>query len=97
MAFRPPGGAITREQARVVREAGYPLFAGAIYPLDHLLEDDRTIAWLARQLVADGGIIILHDTAARGPRTAKVLDRLIPYLKGKGYRFETLPRVGGPG
>lgn len=95
VAFRPPGGAISHEQACFVRESGYPIFAGTIYPLDHLIEDDRKIEWLARRLVTDGGIIVLHDTNKRGARTARALDRLLPYLAKQGYRFETLPNPHG--
>ncbi len=49
------------------------------------------ISALAKALVIDGGIIILHDTRERGPRTVTVLDELIPYLKRKGYKFALLP------
>lgn len=91
VAFRPPGGSLDRKKAGYVRDAGYPIVAGTIYPLDHVLEDERRIECLARHLVVAGGIIILHDTNSRGPRTARVLDRLIPQLQKDGYRFELLP------
>lgn len=91
LAFRPPSGSINRQKAGFVRAAGYPVIAGTIYPLDHMLDDERHIEWLAHRLIVDGGIIILHDTNARGPRTARVLDRLIPRLKIDGYQFALLP------
>ena len=94
--FRPPGGSINREQANSIRQAGYPIVAGTIYPFDHLLKNETGIEWLARGLIVDGGIIIMHDTADRGPRTARVLDRLIPVLVTRGYRFELLPGNGSP-
>lgn len=91
VAFRPPAGAIEREKAGFVKAAGYPVVAGTVYPLDHMFENESRIEWLARRLIVDGGIIILHDTNSRGPRTARVLDRLIPRLQQEGYRFELLP------
>jgi len=42
----------------------------------------------------NGGIIIIHDGNERGARTAEVLDRLIPILKARGYRFGELQRPG---
>jgi len=89
--FRPPGGSISTERARFVATQGYEIVAGTIFPLDHWLENTHIIVALAKALTIDGGIIILHDTNIRGPRTAAVLDELIPYLQHKGYRFELLP------
>ena len=64
---------------------------GTVFPLDHWLENKAVIETLAKALVLDGGIVILHDTNTRGPRSAVVLDELIPELKAKGYGFALLP------
>ncbi|HEX2862252.1 MAG TPA: polysaccharide deacetylase family protein, partial [Lacunisphaera sp.] len=92
--FRPPNGAISRTQAAFVTAQGYRPVVGTIFPLDHWLENETAITTLARLLVTDGGIVILHDTRERGARTAAVLDELIPYLKRKGYQFALLPEDG---
>ena len=89
--FRPPGGSLSPQQAAYVRARGYGIVVGTIYPLDHWLTNVTAIRLLAESLVIDGGIIILHDTRTRGPRTAEVLDSLIPQLKRRGYQFELLP------
>lgn len=89
--FRPPGGAIDRQQCEFVADRGYEIVIGTVYPLDHWLENKALIKTLTKLLTTDGGIIILHDTAARGFRTAEVLDGLIPELKTKGYHFAMLP------
>lgn len=91
--FRPPGGSISQERAHYVTAQGYETVVGTVFPLDHWLESKAAIELLARALVIDGGIIILHDTASRGPRTAAVLDDLIPLLKKEGYRFALLPET----
>ncbi len=89
--FRPPGGSISAEQIKYVHAQGYAVVVGTVYPLDHWLKSEGLIKLLARALVTEGGIIILHDSAIRGPRTAAVLDQLIPQLKQGGYRFGLLP------
>lgn len=89
--FRPPNGSVSSEQAAFVTAQGYRIVVGTIFPFDHWLENETAITTLAKLLITDGGIIILHDTNARGPRTAVVLDALIPYLKRKGYSFALLP------
>ncbi len=89
--FRPPDGSISSERARYVVSQGYSIIVGTIFPFDHWLESKSLVVALVNALAIDGGIIILHDTNARGSRTAAVLDELIPELKRKGYRFGLLP------
>ncbi len=89
--FRPPGGAITTRRAKHVNSRGYVIVVGTIFPLDHWIKNHRILSLLVRMLALDGGIIILHDTAARGPGTAALLDELIPKLKQRGYHFALLP------
>lgn len=89
--FRPPNGSVSSGQAAFVTAQGYQIVVGTIFPLDHWLENETAITTLAKLLITDGGILILHDTAARGPRTAAVLDELIPYLQRRGYSFALLP------
>lgn len=91
--FRPPNGFISSEQADFVTSQGYQIIVGSIFPLDHWLKNEETITTIAKLLITDGGIIILHDTKERAPRTAAVLNKLIPYLKLKGYTFARLPEI----
>lgn len=89
--FRPPNGSISSNQAAFATAHGYQIFVGTVFPVNHWLNNETAIITLAKMLMTDGGIIILHDTRERGPRTARVLDELIPYLKQKGYTFALLP------
>lgn len=89
--FRPPGGSISTMRAQYVKAHGYDIVVGTVFPLDHWLERKTFVKLLTTALVIDGGIIIMHDTNKRGPRTAAVLDELIPELKAKGYTFSLLP------
>lgn len=88
--FRPPSDFGTREQIAHVTVHGCRPVVGTVFPLDHWFVNPGTIRRLARWLAVDGGIIILHDGAERGPHTARVLDQLIPDLQRRGYTFGNL-------
>jgi peptidoglycan/xylan/chitin deacetylase (PgdA/CDA1 family) len=91
MLFRPPGGSMSKEQAAYASAQGYGIVVGTVFPLDHWLENKTAVELLAKSLTIEGGIVILHDTASRGPRTAVLLDELIPWWEQKGYKFGLLP------
>lgn len=88
--FRPPSGYATRAEVAYVRSKGMEAILGSAYPFDSSIEHVGTLVRLASWLSVNGGIIILHDGKDRGGRTAEVLDRLIPMLKSRGYRFGEL-------
>jgi peptidoglycan/xylan/chitin deacetylase (PgdA/CDA1 family) len=94
--FRPPSGYATREEVRYVRSKGMQAILGSAYPLDTSIEHVGSLVRLASWLSINGGIIILHDGKDRGARTAEVLDRLIPILKSRGYRFGELKTTKPP-
>lgn len=98
--FRPPSGYATKEEVAYARSKGMQAVLGSAYPFDAHFEHTSTIVQLASWLSVNGGIIILHDGKDRGARTAEVLDRLIPMLKQRGYRFgdlkEALAIENGP-
>lgn len=93
--FRPPGGSISSARAHYVTARGYTIVVGTVFPLDHWIENQGLIESVTKLMATDGGIIILHDTASRGPRTAAVLDTLIPYFQKQGYHFALLPQPAG--
>jgi peptidoglycan/xylan/chitin deacetylase (PgdA/CDA1 family) len=90
--FRPPSGYATKEEVAYARSKGMEAILGSAYPFDAHIEHTGILVRLASWLSVNGGIIILHDGNERGARTAEVLDRLIPTLKARGYRFGELPR-----
>jgi peptidoglycan/xylan/chitin deacetylase (PgdA/CDA1 family) len=88
--FRPPSGYATKAEVAYSRSKGMESILGTGYPFDTSIEHVGILVRLASWLSVDGGIIILHDGNERGARTAQVLDRLIPMLKARGYRFGEL-------
>ncbi|MFT3870594.1 MAG: polysaccharide deacetylase family protein [Nibricoccus sp.] len=88
--FRPPSGYATKQQVAYANSNGMQAVLGSVYPFDAHFENTAIIVRLASWLSLNGGIIILHDGKDRKVRTAAVLDRLIPMLKRRGYRFGDL-------
>jgi len=90
--FRPPSDFGTPDQLSYVRTKGYQPIVGTVFPLDHWVTHPAILAILVRWLAVPGGIIIMHDGDVRGHTTAKVLDRIIPILKNRGFTFEALTK-----
>lgn len=91
--FRPGSGWYDDEMLEVLERHGYRAALGSIYPLDAQQTSvgltRRFILWRAKP----GGVIILHDGGARGRRTAKALDELLPELDRRGYRVVPLTEL----
>lgn len=91
--FRPPSDFGTQQQLNYAKAKGFTPILGTIFPLDHWFEQPSLLSWLCRWLVTPGGIIIMHDGNNRAPRTAEVLDDIIPRLQRAGYQFVPLPSL----
>jgi peptidoglycan-N-acetylglucosamine deacetylase len=88
--FRPPSGYATKKEVAYARSKGTTAILGSAYPFDTSIEHIDTLVTVTSWLSVKGGIIILHDGKERGVRSAAVLDRLIPLLKSRGYKFGEL-------
>ncbi len=88
--FRPPGGMATSAQYREIQGWGYRSALASVYPYDHSHAWANFSAAFVLWNVRPGGIIVLHDGPRRGLRTVRVLRRILPKLKQRGYRVVTL-------
>jgi len=55
------------------------------------------VAWATRYILRNtepGSIIILHEGGARGQRTVRVLARVLPEMRRRGYRMVSLSELG---
>ena len=90
---RPGSGWYSRRMVRSIERAGYHCALGTVYPFD------GSIGWSwfsTRFIVAHakpGAIIVLHDRGKRSVRTAKVLGRVLPELRARGYEVVTLSEL----
>ncbi len=89
--FRPPYGRIKPWQIRAVRKLGYKVVMWDViaWDWDSKLTPDDVLSIIKRD-TRNGSIIVLHDSAKAAPRTLKILEEAIVWLKNEGYRFELI-------
>lgn len=91
--FRPGSGWYDGAMLRTVREAGYRLVLGSVYPFDAQIPSVGFASWYILHNVEPGSIIVLHDGADRGRRTAATLRRVLPELRRRGYTITTVTKL----
>jgi peptidoglycan/xylan/chitin deacetylase (PgdA/CDA1 family) len=99
--FRPGSGWYHDWMLDILDDHGYGVALGSIYPLDAQIPWSGFAAWLIRWRAKPGAIVVLHDRGARGERTARTLERVLPELEHRGYRVVALSELvaiaGGDG
>lgn len=87
--YRPGSGFFSVRIRTLVKDLGYQLVLGGIYPHDPQIPYWKVNAAHILSMVRPGGIIICHDR----PWTAKMLARVLPELKRRGYKVVTLTEL----
>jgi len=100
--IRPGGGWFNDRMIEQLETEGYRLALGSVYPHDLVLKSPALIADFVLERSFPGGVIILHDGDGDPERTLAVLERVLPVLIARGYRFLTLTEMAaldanGPG
>ena len=89
--FRPPHGLITPRQNSMLRNKGYKIIQWDVITYDwdnkHTPDD---ILNIVKRYTRPGSIIVLHDSIKSAPRTLKILEDTIIWLKTKDYEIKTL-------
>jgi peptidoglycan/xylan/chitin deacetylase (PgdA/CDA1 family) len=91
--FRPGSGWFSPAMLRRASRHGYGCCLGSIYPHDTKIRNVATISCYLEKRAFPGGVIILHDGSPDRIRTAKVLRRVLPKLKDRGYRIVTVTEL----
>jgi peptidoglycan/xylan/chitin deacetylase (PgdA/CDA1 family) len=87
---RPGSGWYSQAMIATMAEQGYRCALGSVYPYDAAIPSANfSIRHILRN-VRPGAILVLHDGGARGRRTARVLQTILPELKRRGFRVVTL-------
>ncbi|PYI06373.1 glycoside hydrolase/deacetylase [Aspergillus sclerotiicarbonarius CBS 121057] len=81
--FRPGSGVFTGWMREMVKELGYRIVLGSVYPHDAQIGWVGLNVWHVGGLSREGSIVVLHD---RRGWTVEVLDRVLRVLRGRGYR-----------
>lgn len=89
--FRPPYGRIKPWQIRALGKLGYKVVMWDViaWDWDSKLTPDEVLSIIKRD-TRNGSIIVLHDSVKAAPRTLKILEESIVWLKSKGYQFEVI-------
>jgi peptidoglycan/xylan/chitin deacetylase (PgdA/CDA1 family) len=94
--FRPGGGWFHRRMLRQLNAAGYRLALASLFPLD----THHPPGWFLRRFLLlhahPGGVIVLHDRPDTLQATLATLQRVVPLLQRRGYRFVTLDGLVQP-
>jgi peptidoglycan-N-acetylglucosamine deacetylase len=94
---RPGSGWYSQAMIATMAEQGYRCALGSVYPYDAAIPSaDFSIRHILRN-VRPGAILVLHDGGARGRRTARVLQAILPELRRRGFRVVTLSELTAMG
>ncbi|KAJ5552027.1 hypothetical protein N7535_000026 [Penicillium sp. DV-2018c] len=85
--FRPGSGFFSSRMERIVKEMGYRLVLGDVYPHDPQVPFWRLNASHVLSMVKPGSVIICHD---RREWTVPMLQKILPELSRRGYRVVTV-------
>ncbi|KAF4772394.1 hypothetical protein HAV15_004835 [Penicillium sp. str.  len=85
--FRPGSGFFSSRMRTLVKELGYQLVLGDVYPHDPQVPSWKLNASHILSMVKPGSIIICHD---RREWTVPMLQKVLPELNRRGYRVVTV-------
>ena len=92
---RPGSGWYSKSMVATMQRNGYRCALGSVYPFDVAIP---SVGFAARYILRNtrpGAILVLHDGDQRGLRTARVLKRVLPDLRRRGFRIVTLSELTG--
>ena len=88
--FRPGSGFFSDTMRTTLKQLGYKLVLGGIYPHDPQIPYWRVNARHILSMLRPGGIIICHD---RRSWTAPMLRKVLPEMRKRGYRIVTVTEL----
>jgi peptidoglycan/xylan/chitin deacetylase (PgdA/CDA1 family) len=90
---RPGSGWYSQAMIATMARHGYRCALGSVYPYDAAIPSATFSSWHILRNVRPGAIVVLHDGGARGRRTARVLQTVLPELRRRGFRVVTLSEL----
>lgn len=91
--FRPPEGKSTLELDRALEALGYDAVFWTVDSRDWTGKPADAIARDVLKTVRDGDILLFHDYTCPGENTLHALEKIIPELLSRGYRFVTVEEM----
>jgi peptidoglycan/xylan/chitin deacetylase (PgdA/CDA1 family) len=90
---RPGSGWYSDSMIEIMHRHGYRCALGSVYPFDAAIPSGSLAVRYILRNVRSGSIVVLHEGGARGRRTAKVLGRVLPELRRRGFRVVPLSEL----
>ncbi len=91
--FRPPEGNYTEEDEGLLEELSLTGVLWSVDTEDWAGKSEREIIKTVKKEIDSGKIILFHDYIGHKNATVEALQRLIPYLLERGYRFCTVSEL----
>ncbi|MCA9970706.1 MAG: polysaccharide deacetylase family protein [Anaerolineales bacterium] len=91
--FRPGSGWYNERMLAEIKPYGYRCVVGSLYPYDAQFQSVEFASSYILSNAQPGSIIILHDGKPERQATPDILQRIIPALHRRGYRFVTLTEL----
>ena len=89
--FRPPHGLITPRQNGILRNKGYKIIQWDVITYDwDKKHSPNDVLQIIKSNSRPGSIIVMHDSIKAAPRTLKILDSVILWLKSQNYKLKPL-------
>ncbi|KMS71841.1 polysaccharide deacetylase [Streptomyces viridochromogenes] len=93
--FRFPGGCYDRRALRALLPAGVTAVQWDVVSGDAFATDARAVAQEVLDGVRPGSVVVLHCTLSAAPTTERVVRRVVPELRAKGFRFVKVSKLIG--
>jgi len=90
---RPGSGWYDGTMLSIMEKHGYRCALGSIYPYDALIRSPAFAVHHVLRKARPGSVIVLHDWATRGARTAAALEDILPELRRRGLEVVTLSEL----
>jgi peptidoglycan-N-acetylglucosamine deacetylase len=89
--MRPPGGELTEQQARWIRnDFGYEIVHWSVDPRDYMHPGPAVVCQRILERTHPGSIILCHDVH---PGTIDAMRSLFPQLQAEGFKFVTVSKL----
>ncbi|GAB4384264.1 MAG: polysaccharide deacetylase family protein [Elainellaceae cyanobacterium] len=90
---RPPNGLFTPQTLQYLRQWNYRPVMWSVVPEDWVRPGIDVVLQRVLNQTQNGSLIVLHDGYCGGEDVAETVDRLLPILLERGYKFVTVDQL----
>ncbi|MEU3691777.1 polysaccharide deacetylase family protein [Streptomyces narbonensis] len=95
--FRFPGGCYDDAALRALGPAGVTAVQWDVVSGDAFAKDPDAVAEQVLDGVKPGSLVVMHCTRSAAPVTEQAIQRIVPELRARGYRFVKVSELMGKG